>query len=113
MKHISAPARIPTGDACAIGSVGLRSAELPRIQQPPAIYFTYARFARRIDDIGFYRTGNANIAAAGGVADAQRVTATWVTLRACHITSGAPGMARAVRHRARSLTTAHERKETT
>jgi putative ABC transport system permease protein len=72
-------APLPYGDADRLVSVGLRSAELPRIQQPPAIYLTYERFARRIANIGFYRTGNANIAATGGVADPQRVTASWVT----------------------------------
>jgi len=62
-------------------SVGLdpRSAELGRIQQPPAVYFTYKRFARRIADIGFYRTGNANIWTLGGAEAPERVTATWVT----------------------------------
>jgi putative ABC transport system permease protein len=72
-------APLPYGHADRLVSVGLRSAELPRIQQPPAIYLTYKRFARRIEDIGFFRTGNANIAATGDVADPQRVTATWVT----------------------------------
>jgi predicted permease len=72
-------APLPYGHPDRLVSVGLESAELPRIQQPAAIYLTYARFARRIEAIGFYRNGNANIAAAGGVADPQRVTATWVT----------------------------------
>src|SRR6476661_213992 len=62
-------------------SVGLdpRSIELGRIQQPPAVYFTYKRFARRITDIGFYRTGNANIWTLDGAEAPERVTATWVT----------------------------------
>jgi putative ABC transport system permease protein len=72
-------APLPYGDPDRLVSVGLRSAELPRIQQPPAIHHTYERFARRIEAIGFYRTGNANIAATGGVADPLRVTAAWVT----------------------------------
>ena len=55
------------------------NAELQRIEQPPAVYFTYKRFARRIDDIGFYRTGNANIWTGNGVDAPERVTATWVT----------------------------------
>ncbi len=70
---------LPYGHPDRLVSVGLRSAELQRIQQPPAIYVTYKRLARRIDDIGFYRTGNANIDPTGGVPDALRVTATWVT----------------------------------
>jgi predicted permease len=62
-------------------SVGLdpRSVELGRVQQPPAIYFTYKRLAKRIADIGFYRTGNANIWTSGGTEAPERVTATWVT----------------------------------
>ncbi len=60
-------------------SVGLQTPELRRIQQPPAVYFTYKRFARRLDDIGFYRTGNANIWTGGGADTPERVTATWVT----------------------------------
>ena len=62
-------------------SVGLslRGAELRRIEQPLAVYFTYKRFARRIDDIGFYRTGNANIWTGDGGDAPERVTATWVT----------------------------------
>ena len=70
---------LPYGNPDRLVSVGLSSAELHRMQQPPAVYLTYKRFARRIEDIGFYRTGNANIAPTGGVADAMRVTATWVT----------------------------------
>ena len=62
-------------------SVGLdpRSVELGRIQQPPAVYFTYRRFAQRIAGIGFYRTGNANIWTRDGTEAPERVTATWVT----------------------------------
>ena len=70
---------LPYGHPDRLVSVGLRSAELPRIQQPPAVYLTYDRFARRIETIGFHRTGNANIAATGGVTDPARVTASWVT----------------------------------
>jgi len=60
-------------------SVDLQAAELRRIQQPPAVYFTYKRFARRIDDIGFYRTGNANTWTEGGADAPERVTSTWIT----------------------------------
>ncbi|HEV7991125.1 MAG TPA: ABC transporter permease, partial [Gemmatimonadaceae bacterium] len=70
---------LPFGKPDRLVSVGLGSAELRRIQQPPGVYLTYKRFARRIEDIGFYRTGNANIAATGAVTDPMRVTATWVT----------------------------------
>lgn len=70
---------LPYGHPDRLVSVGLQSGELHRIQQPPAVYYTYKRFARRIEAIGFYRTGNANIEAAGPVDDAVRVPATWVT----------------------------------
>src|SRR5262249_2996173 len=60
-------------------SLGLRTAELQRIQQPLAVYFTYKRFARGLDDIGFYRTGNGNIWTDAGGDSPERVTATWVT----------------------------------
>lgn len=72
---------LPYGHADRLISVSLslRTAELQRIEQPPAVYFTYKRFARRIDDIGFYRTGNANIWTGNGVDAPERVTATWVT----------------------------------
>jgi predicted permease len=60
-------------------SVSLQAAELRRIQQPPAIYFTYKRFARSLQDIGFYRTGNANIWTDRDGDTPERVTATWVT----------------------------------
>ena len=69
------------GNPDRLVSVGLdpRSVELGRMQQPPAVYFTYKRFAQRIADIGFYRTGNANIWTRGGTEAPERVTATWVT----------------------------------
>src|SRR5215831_6282884 len=60
-------------------SVDLQAAELRHIQQPLAVYLTYKRFAQRLDDIGFYRTGNANIWTDGGGDAPERVTATWVT----------------------------------
>ena len=57
---------LPYGHPDRLVSVDLQAAELRRVQQPPAVYFTYKRFARRLDDIGFYRTGNANIWTNGG-----------------------------------------------
>ncbi|HEV3485780.1 MAG TPA: hypothetical protein VG106_10255, partial [Vicinamibacterales bacterium] len=59
---------LPFGNPDRLVSVGLRSTELGRIQQPAAIYHTYKRFARRIADIGFYRTGNANLSDRDGIA---------------------------------------------
>src|SRR3954462_10131015 len=56
----------------------LRTEEQRQIQQPLAVYLTYRKFARTLDDIGFYRTGNANVWTDGGDAS-ERVTATWIT----------------------------------
>jgi putative ABC transport system permease protein len=70
---------LPYGHADRLVSVGLQTAEVRHIDQPPAVFFTYKRFAKRIDDIGFYRTGNANIWTGNGGDAPERVTATWVT----------------------------------
>ncbi len=60
-------------------SLTLRSPELRRIQQPSGAYFTYRRFAHRIDDVGFHRTGSANIWGDAGADEPERVAATWMT----------------------------------
>ena len=70
---------LPYGHPDRLVSVGLQTAEVRRIQQPPAVYFTYTRFARRLGAIGFYRTGNANTWTDGDGDAPERVTATWVT----------------------------------
>ena len=70
---------LPYGNPDRLVSVGLQTTELRRIQQPPGVYFTYRRFARRLDDVAFYRTGNANIWTGDGDDLPERVTATWVT----------------------------------
>jgi predicted permease len=72
-------APLPYGQPDRLVSVGLQTPELRRIQQSPAVYYTYKRFARRVADIGFYRTGNANIWTNDGGEAPERVTATWVT----------------------------------
>jgi predicted permease len=72
-------APLPYGHPDRLVSVNLQAAQLQRIQQPPAVFFTYKRFARRIADIGFYRTGNGNIWTTDGADAPERVTATWVT----------------------------------
>lgn len=61
-------------------SVGLdlRAGEMRRVLQPPAVFFTYQRFARRLDAIGFYRVGNANMWTGAGD-EPERVAATWVS----------------------------------
>src|SRR5262249_45980824 len=70
---------LPYGQPNRLVSVDLQAAELGRVQQPLAVYFTYKRFARRLSDIGFYRTGNANIWTESGGDAPERVTATWGT----------------------------------
>src|SRR5689334_6048813 len=67
------------GNPDRLVSVGLATPELRRVQQPPAVFFTYKRFARRLSDIGLYRTGNANIWTDGDCHPPERVTATRVT----------------------------------
>src|ERR1043165_1923116 len=73
-------APLPYGDPSRLVSVDLqaRAPELRRIQLPAAAYFGYATRSRTLENIGFYRTGNGNIA--GGSSDeTERVTATWIT----------------------------------
>src|SRR5689334_16131833 len=54
-------APLPYGHPDRLVSVDLQTPELRRIEQPTAVYFTYKRFARRLEDIAFYRTGSGNI----------------------------------------------------
>lgn len=54
-------APLPYGDPERLVSLGLQTTELRRLRQPPAVHDTYQRFARHLDDVGFYRTGNVNI----------------------------------------------------
>ena len=85
---------LPYGHPDRLVSIGLGSPELRRIEQPPAVYFTYKRFARRIDDIGFYRTGNANIWTLDAGDAPERVTATWVTTSTIPLLQVAPILGR-------------------
>ncbi|HSQ29302.1 MAG TPA: ABC transporter permease, partial [Gemmatimonadaceae bacterium] len=62
----------------AISMVDMRSPELRHILQPPGAYYTYERLARSVEELGFYRTGSANLSD-GGSSAAERVTATWIT----------------------------------
>jgi len=73
-------APLPYGRPERLVSVGIdvRSPELRHLQQPPGAYVAFKRYARRLDDVAFYRTGNANIWT-GGADEPERVTATWVT----------------------------------
>jgi putative ABC transport system permease protein len=87
-------APLPYGHPDRLVSVALQTPELRRIQQPPAVYFTYKRFAQRLGDIGFYRTGNANIWTDGDGDAPERVTATWVTASTIHMLQVAPLLGR-------------------
>ena len=87
-------APLPYGHPDRLVSVSLQTPELRRVQQPPAVYFTYRRFARSLDDIGFYRTGNANIWTDGDGDAPERVTATWVTASTIQMLQVAPLLGR-------------------
>ena len=88
-------APLPYGHPGRLVSVGIdaRSPELRHVLQPPGIYFTFRRYARSFDAIGFYRSGNANI----WTSDADqpdRVTATWVTTSTIPLLHVAPILGR-------------------
>ncbi|HEX7018719.1 MAG TPA: ABC transporter permease, partial [Gemmatimonadaceae bacterium] len=73
-------APLPYGHPDRLISVGLAapSPAARRVLLPAGAYFTYQRFARRLDDIAFYRTGNGNMWV-GTNDDPERVTSTWIT----------------------------------
>ncbi len=60
-------------------SASLQASVIAPIKQPSALYFHYKQLARCLTDIGFYRTGNANLWNDGDQSAAERVTATWIT----------------------------------
>ena len=91
-------APLPYGHPDRLISVGLQTPDLRRIQQSPAVYFTYKRFVRRLDDVGFYRTGNANIWTRDGGDAPERVTATWVTASTIRMLQVAPILGRSFRN---------------
>ncbi len=72
-------APLPYGEPDRLVSVGLQTAELQPLGQPPALQSTYQQHARSLAGIGFYRTGNANIWSEGGDSAAESVVATWVS----------------------------------
>jgi predicted permease len=70
-----------------------RAPERRHVLQPPGMYFTFRRYARQLEAIGFYRSGNANI----WTSDADqpdRVTATWVTASTIPLLQVAPILGR-------------------
>lgn len=88
-------APLPYGEPDRLVSVGLRAADQRDIEQPPATYFLFERFAKRIDGVGLYRTGNANIWGDSEGETAERVTATWVTASTISLLKVAPLRGRA------------------
>jgi MacB-like periplasmic core domain len=72
-------APLPYGQPERLVSVGLEATAQRRMRQPPAVYFTYQRSARSLEDVAFYRTGNANLWTEGDDDAPERVAATWVT----------------------------------
>lgn len=72
-------APLPYGEPDRLVSVGLQTTNQPNIEQPPAIHLLYQQYAKRVDGVGFYRSGNANIWGDGNGETAERVTAGWVT----------------------------------
>src|ERR1051325_1010025 len=71
-------APLPFGDPGRLVAVGLeaRAPELRRIELPAVAYPIYK--SAGLADVGFYRTGNGNIAG-GESNEIERVTATWIT----------------------------------
>lgn len=88
-------APLPYGHPGQLVSVGLdaRSPELRHVQQPPGVYFTFERYARSIEKIAFYRSGNANIWTRD-VDQPERVTATWMTAAGIPLLQAAPILGR-------------------
>lgn len=72
-------APLPYGEPDRLVSIGLQTSESGRLQQPPALYFTYRQHATQLAEVGFYRTGNTNIWTEGNDDAPERVTATWLT----------------------------------
>lgn len=82
------------GEPDRLVSISLQAAEQRGIEQPPAVHFLYQRLAKRIDGMGLYRTGNANIWGDGDGETAERVTATWVTASMIPLLKVAPKLGR-------------------
>ena len=72
-------APLPYGDPDRLVSVRLAAPGSGEIAQPPALQVTYARNARSLDGVAFYRTGSANVWTADGDGNADSVLATWLS----------------------------------
>lgn len=72
-------APLPYRDPERLASIGLQSADQRAIGQPPALHITYRQHAKLLQDVGFYRSGSANIGIEGAGDVPERATATWVS----------------------------------
>ncbi|MBK8283876.1 MAG: ABC transporter permease [Ahniella sp.] len=86
-------APLPYATPDRLVSIGLESGSL-RIAQPPALFATYQHQTSKLDTLGYYRIGNANIGAEGARDVTERVTATWVTSTVIPMLGVAPLMGR-------------------
>lgn len=72
-------APLPYGDPDRLVSLRLQSPDAGDIRQPAALRITYETHARRLDGVGFHRTGSTNVWTEGSDDVAQSVIATWVS----------------------------------
>jgi predicted permease len=87
-------APLPYGEPERLVGIGLQGDGQPRMAQPPAVYFTYRRFAREIAEIGFSRSGSANLWSEHDGVPPERVGATWVTASLLPLLRVAPMLGR-------------------
>ncbi|HEX6967015.1 MAG TPA: ABC transporter permease [Gemmatimonadaceae bacterium] len=67
---------------------------LPKTQQTTSTYFTFKRFAHTISGIALYQDGSANIADPKGVAEPERVPATFMTANMIPVLEVSPTVGR-------------------
>lgn len=70
---------LPYGEPDRLVRIALHTNEGGDVQQPPALYFTYREHATQFSDLGFYRSGSANLRTEAVDDAAERVTVTWLT----------------------------------
>lgn len=71
-------APLPYAESERLVDIRLEAAE-HRLGLAPGLQLGWARHARSLDGIGLYRTGSSNLRSPGEGADAESVTATWVS----------------------------------
>ena len=60
-------------------SISIQGADQRTIGQPPALHLTWRQHTTRLEDVGFHRTGSANVGIEGFGDVPERVTATWIS----------------------------------